>query len=67
MWLRLFFLTVSVIAMDSSEVSTLLLNAERFGFTLVGACLRMLIALLVHLVIRHRADIVLHAGEESAA
>ncbi|MHA3684949.1 FUSC family protein [Leucobacter sp. HY1908] len=65
-WQYSFFLTVSVIAMNSSGVNTRLLNAERFGFTIVGACLAMLIALAVHFTIRHRAGIVLHDAEEGA-
>lgn len=53
-WEYSFFLTISVVLMNSHGVNTLLLDAERFVFTLVGACLSALAAVLVHLVL-HRS------------
>lgn len=47
-WEYSFFLTISVVLMNSRGINTLLLDAERFGFTLVGAGLSALAAVLVH-------------------
>lgn len=49
-WEYTLVLTIAVVLMDSSEVDTILLTAERFGFTLVGAGLAILVALLVNMI-----------------
>lgn len=49
-WQYAFFLTVAVVLMDTSDVSTLLLDAERFGFTVLGAGLSVVAALLVNFI-----------------
>lgn len=49
-WRYSLFLTMAVVLMNSYQVPTLLLDAERFGFTLVGAGLSVLAAFLVNIV-----------------
>lgn len=49
-WEYALFLTIAVILMDFSGVDTLLLNAERMGFTLVGAGISVAVALIVNLI-----------------
>ncbi|MGM7679633.1 FUSC family protein [Microbacterium sp. A94] len=56
-WQYAFFLTVTVVLMDTSDVSTLLLDAERFGFTIVGAGLSVVAALLVNFLGYGRAGL----------
>ncbi|MBL3698213.1 FUSC family protein [Leucobacter luti] len=48
-WQYTLFLTIAVILMDTSDVDTQLLNAERIGFTVIGAALSILVAFLVNL------------------
>ncbi len=49
-WQYTLVLTAAVILMDTSDVSTLLLDAERLGFTIVGAGLSVIAAFLVNFV-----------------
>lgn len=49
-WEYALFLTIAVILMDFSDVDTLLLNAERMEFTLVGAGTSVVVALIVNLL-----------------
>ncbi|UNK71312.1 FUSC family protein [Microbacterium sp. H1-D42] len=53
-WQYAFFLTVAVVLMDTSDVDTLLLDTERFGFTIFGAALSILTALVVNLIAYRR-------------
>ena len=55
-WQYSLFLTISVVLMNSKGVSTLLLDTERFVFTLIGAGLATLAALVVNLVMRRSLD-----------
>lgn len=54
-WQYSLFLTVSVVLLNSREVNTLLLDAERFVFTLVGAVLSLAAVYLVSLVLHRNA------------
>ncbi|KAB1644933.1 FUSC family protein [Gulosibacter chungangensis] len=56
-WQYVFLLTIAVVLMDTSDVSTLLLDAERFGFTIVGAGLSMVAALLLNVIGYGRAGL----------
>jgi len=56
-WQYTLFLTMAVVLMNSHEVNTLLLDGERFGFTLLGAALSVLAALLVNLVYFRRRGV----------
>jgi len=56
-WQYAFLLTVAVVLMDTSDVSTLLLDAERIGFTIVGAGLSVVAALLVNFIGHGRAGL----------
>ncbi|MFC4224491.1 FUSC family protein [Lysinibacter cavernae] len=62
-WQYSFFLTLSVVLMNSGGVSTLLLDAERFGFTVAGAGLAMLAAMLVNVLIYRRFSITPHRAK----
>lgn len=53
-WRYTLFLTVTVVLMNSYGVNTLLLDAERIVFTIVGALLSILAAFLVNLLHYHR-------------
>ncbi|SJN08333.1 hypothetical protein FM113_02120 [Leucobacter sp. 7(1)] len=53
-WEYSLFLTISVVLMNSRGINTLLLDAERFAFTLVGAGLSALAAVIVHWVLDRR-------------
>lgn len=53
-WQYTLFLTVTVVLINSYGVNTLLLDAERFAFTIVGALLSLLAAFLVNLLHFHR-------------
>lgn len=56
-WQYSFFLTVSVVLMNSTGINALVLNAERFGFTILGAGLSILTAFLVNLLYFHRSGL----------
>lgn len=56
-WQYTLFLTVTVVLMNSYGVNTLLLDAERFVFTIVGALLSLLAAFLVNLLHFHRSGL----------
>lgn len=52
-WQYALFLTVAVVLMNSKGISTLLLNGERFGFTITGALFSVLAAYFVRLVMKY--------------
>lgn len=54
-WQYALFLTVAVVLMNSKGISTLLLNGERFGFTVIGAVFSVLAAYLVKFVMKRWA------------
>lgn len=56
-WEYTFLLTVTVVLMNSHGVNTLLLDAERLGFTVLGAMLSMFAAFLVNLFFFRRRGI----------
>ncbi|QYM75004.1 FUSC family protein [Leucobacter luti] len=55
-WEYSLFLTISVVLMNSRGISTLLLDAERFAFTLVGAGLAALAAVTVHWILDRKTQ-----------
>lgn len=66
-WQYALFLTITVVLLGMADVDTLLLNAERIGFTVVGAGLAMLAAMLVNVVSYHRAGLSAPVSAEAAA
>lgn len=56
-WQYAMFLTITVVLLGMSDVNTLLLDAERMGFTIVGAALSILAAVLVNAIGYHRAGL----------
>ncbi|HPT95366.1 MAG TPA: hypothetical protein PLA13_02510 [Microbacteriaceae bacterium] len=56
-WQYALFLTITVVFMGMAEVNTLLLDAERIGFTIVGAGLSILAAILVNVIGYRRAGL----------
>lgn len=55
-WQYSLFLTISVVLMNSKEVNTLLLDAERFGFTVLGAGIAVLAAFIVNAIFHAQAQ-----------
>lgn len=49
-WQYALFLTITVVLVGMSDVNTLLLDVERMGFTIVGAGLSILAAVLVNVI-----------------
>ena len=56
-WEYTFLLTVTVVLMNSHGVNTLVLDAERLGFTILGALLSMFAAFLVNVLFYRRRGI----------
>lgn len=56
-WQYTMFLTITVVLLNSKEIDTLLLDAERFGFTVFGAVLSIVAAAVVNLVYYRRVGL----------
>lgn len=64
-WMYAMLLTIAVVLMNSAGLDTLLLDAERLGFTLLGTALSLAAALLMNLIFHHRFGVTATPESES--
>ncbi len=66
-WQYVMFLTMTVVLADTSGASTVTTDVERMGFTIAGALLSILAALLMNLVVYRRLRAMLPQDESTAS